>query len=185
MKIRHPVFLAEDVAITSFKYGDEAPCTLYVMVGYPASGKTTYARSLDALRVSMDDIWRMMGDEFDVNMIDFYHQYEDLIVHDLLSQQHSVVIDRCNVSADLRRHWVDISRRQGADCVAIVIETDERVYRERNSKRDDPVTDAMYKTYKADWQYPSEQEGFVEVRRIAHVRNQVISEPGKEDLHFS
>lgn len=157
--------LGNDMSVFEIEERPRLPI-LYVMVGYPASGKTTYARTLDALRVSMDDIWRMMSPEFNPDLIDTIHEYEDLMVHDLLARYHDVVIDRCSVSADLRRHWVRIAKRQGADVIAVVMETPIDICRTRDLSRSHGVSDEVFEDYRRDWQYPNEQEGFMEVREV-------------------
>jgi predicted kinase len=137
---------------------------LYVMVGFPGSGKSTLSRTLTAVRVDIDDLARMMFGEdwYTEKRYELIKEYEDLIVSDLLMQEWDVVIDRCNVSAMERRHWTQLAKRMGSEATAIYMHTLWDVCVERRPN----IPELTMKDYKTRFEFPNEQEGFVEVRTV-------------------
>ena len=141
---------------------------LYVMVGYPGSGKSTHSRTLSAVRICIDDLAEMSwgGDWFTQERYDLLSEYEDLIVSDLLMQQYDVVVDRCNVSSFERRHWTNMAERMGSEATAIYI---HELWDTCVGRRP-AISEASMKDYRTRFEFPNEQEGFVEVITIGGKR---------------
>lgn len=134
---------------------------LFVMVGYPGSGKTTHSRTLSAVRVCIDDLAAMSWGEdwYTPERYDLLKEYEDLIVSDLLMRQYDVVVDRCNVTSFERRHWTKIAKRMGSEATAIYIHELWDTCVERRPW----ISEALMQEYRERFEFPNEQEGFVEV----------------------
>jgi len=94
------------------------PPGLWILIGPVGAGKTTFARKLllenqgSMIRVSMDDI---------IQMLTFYKYLEDLKIlyrdHERLSilkglaLGYSVVIDRTNLTREIRKYFIDLAHR--------------------------------------------------------------------------
>lgn len=77
--------------------------TLYVLIGLPASGKTTWAREWvnekpkERVRVNRDDIRRMLGPYWVPQREDLVTDIEDSMITDALSLHFDVVVDSTNL----------------------------------------------------------------------------------------
>lgn len=94
--------------------------TLHLMRGPSASGKTTFAKTLDAVRVSRDEIRRQLtgdpgkfsGDsQFEAKVT----KIETEQVRDLLIARKNVVVDDTNLIDRFARNWLDMAYDYGHD----------------------------------------------------------------------
>jgi F420-dependent oxidoreductase-like protein len=128
--------------------------SLVVLVGPPASGKTTWAarRFGPGVVVSSDDLRGLVGagphdqragkDAFDVL---------DLVVERRLRRGLTTVIDSLGTDAKRRRRWRQAAAAAGAPCVAVVFDVDAATCRARNRGRERPVPSAVMTSMLAGW----------------------------------
>lgn len=128
--------------------------SLVVLVGPPASGKTTWAarRFRPGTVVSSDDLRALVGtgphdqrastDAFDV---------VDLVVERRLRRGLTTVIDSLGTDARRRRRWRGAAARAGVPCVAVVFDVDAATCRARNRGRERPVPSATMTSMLSGW----------------------------------
>jgi len=116
--------------------------SLVVLVGPPASGKSTWAAeqfpagqvvSSDRLRAIVgtgEHDQRASKDAFDVL---------DLVVERRLRRGLTTVVDSLGTDAKRRRRWREAADRAGVPCVAVVFDVDAATCRARNRNRERPV----------------------------------------------
>src|ERR1039458_10550625 len=70
--------------------------TVFIMAGLPASGKSEFARGLDALRFNLDDIRSMLG----ITPETWSREQEDIAINTMLEGMKSAVLAGKDVVAD-------------------------------------------------------------------------------------
>jgi predicted kinase len=128
--------------------------TLVVLVGPPASGKSTWAAeqfrphevvSSDALRAVVGEgehDQRASTDAFDVL---------DLVIERRLRRRLTTVVDSLGTDAKRRRRWVAAAEKAGVPCVAVVFDIEPATARARNKARDRPVPANILSSMLANW----------------------------------
>jgi F420-dependent oxidoreductase-like protein len=128
--------------------------TLVVLVGPPASGKSTWAAeqfrphdvvSSDALRAVVglgEHDQRASTDAFDLL---------DLVIERRLRRRLTTVVDSLGSDAKRRRRWVAAAERAGVPCVAVVFDIEPATARARNKARDRPVPANVLSSMLANW----------------------------------
>src|SRR3990172_7960840 len=112
--------------------------TLFVLVGLPGSGKTTFTKNnlKDTVRVCHDDLVAMLTGEWDVTRTQLYHALEWNLVHTCLSRNQNVVVDRTNLDLKTRARFLNAAYNaetsEPVHKVAIIFETPLDVCQERN-----------------------------------------------------
>lgn len=143
---------------------------LYVLVGLPGSGKTTYARKVlgHAIRVSLDDLRLMLhGRTFDAR----YEPAVAVVGHAALSAVLAnagvwgtdVVFDATNLTREWRRRSLQLAASHGVPAVAVYLECPLDVAMARNRRRKRPVPDEVMARFYSQLEPPGESEGFAEV----------------------
>ncbi len=156
---------------------------LLILQGLYASGKTTFAKSLDSdvwFRVNKDDIRNMLGGymanggtdaEGEYSIIGsrerFVEDTERNMVINALNQNKNVVVDDMNLNPAVVRMWVDIAREYGADIEFKKFDVSLADALARNKKRENPVRDEwifrLFRLYEPE-QY---SEYYSDKRKIA------------------
>lgn len=116
--------------------------TLYVLIGLPASGKTTWAqrnfRSLHAVVVCSDDIRRdFQADGRDTLNTDLVFAEMERRARSLLHADQSVVLDATHFSRTYRRYAVQLANETRARRVAVWFDLPLSVCLDRNARRGD------------------------------------------------
>ena len=145
------------------------------MVGVPASGKTTVARTLypKALRISLDDL-RMMfsGSAFDTRVEPAVGAAAEALKLSLATfaatNRVDLLFDATHVSRKRRAGLIATARRHGLSPVAVFLTLPISVALARNQHRQFPVPDPVIRRFGRLLEPPSVDEGFDEVIVIAN-----------------
>lgn len=146
------------------------PPTLYVMIGVPGSGKTTYARTHlpNAIRISLDDLRLMMsGETYQERLEPAISIAAGALVQSLLPycalRAWDVVFDATDVTRARRAPLVAAARAFGFRPVAIYIATALGLAHIRNRQRPFPVPGEVIGSFAHRLEPPTVEEGFDEV----------------------
>jgi len=116
--------------------------SLVVLVGPPASGKSTWAAThlRDDVIVSSDRLRAMVGEgEHDQRAGNDAFDVLELVVERRLKRGLLTVVDTLGTDARRRQRWIGLARQHGLRAVAVVFDTPERECRARNKARAEPV----------------------------------------------
>ncbi len=106
---------------------------LTVLAGLPGSGKSTWATAqaltTGAAVVTVDDI--RVGNADPASTINRARRRAAAT----LSAGADLIVDSCNVHAQVRRSWLNVGRAAGARCVLLFIDTPVALCRSRNQQR--------------------------------------------------
>lgn len=143
---------------------------LYVMVGPPGSGKSSYIRKYlpEALRLSLDDLRLMLsGRPFDLRYERMVSVMGDALLRVTLSRlnewRRDCVYDATNVSRERRSPILALAREFDLPAVAVFTDTPMEVALARNRRRRRKVPEEVVERFYRLLEPPSADEGFDEV----------------------
>jgi predicted kinase len=146
------------------------PTTLYVLVGLPGSGKTTYARQAlpRCLRVSLDDLRMMLsGQYFDARLEPLVADIGALALDSALAWAKQggldVVFDATNVTRGLRARSLAQAAKHAVRPVAVWLRCCPEDARARNRARKRVVPEEAMNRFVAAFEPPTTAEGFDQV----------------------
>jgi len=149
---------------------------LYMMVGLPGSGKSTYAKEVmmnlipSCAYVSRDEVrYEMIDDQkhyFDRES-DVYREYCNRIEMHLLRGE-NVIADATHLNIGSRKKLMNTLKTKPDHYIAMVMQTPFEICMERNSKREGIIhvpEQTMYKM-KHSYHVPKQTEGFSQINFI-------------------
>jgi len=142
--------------------------TLYLTVGLPGSGKSTYAKKFivekDIQYLSSDELRAVYGkDETDQSVTSIVFDHIKRKVDEFLKDGKNVLVDATSVNRKERSDYINTAKKYGSKVVALVFKMDRQGLIDRNKKRGEQggrevptfVIDKMLNKYED----PSHSEG--------------------------
>ena len=142
--------------------------TLYITVGLPGSGKSTYAKNFikdkEIEYLSSDSLRAVYGkSEEDQSVTSFVFGHIKKKVDEFLKDGKNVLVDATSVNRKERSDYIKTAKKYGAKVVAIVFKMDRQGLIERNKKRGEQggrvVPDWVIDKMLAKYEEPSYDEG--------------------------
>lgn len=159
---------------------------LYMMIGLPASGKSTIAKEISksegAIIVSSDEIRKEFGDINDQSQN--VKVFEEVISRAkfYLANQYDVIIDATNINYKKRRHLLNsIDSLHTKERIAILVATPYEECLERNQLRERKVPEEVIKRMYYNFYIPQYYEGFDDIQ-IRYNSNYSFSLDELEDI---
>ena len=114
--------------------------TLYITVGLPGSGKSTYVKNFikdkEIEYISSDSLRAVYGkDETDQTVTHQVFGHIKRKVDEFLKDGKNVLVDATSVNRKERSDYINTAKKYGAKVVAIVFKMDRQGLIERNKKR--------------------------------------------------
>jgi predicted kinase len=114
--------------------------TLYIAVGLPGSGKSTYAKNFikgkDIEYLSSDELRAVYGkDETDQSVTPIVFGHIKRKVDEFLKDGKNVLVDATSVNRRERSDYINSAKKYGAKVVALVFKMDRNGLIARNKKR--------------------------------------------------
>ena len=114
--------------------------TLYITVGLPGSGKSTYAKEFikgkEIEYLSSDSLRAVYGkDETDQSVTSIVFGHIKRKVDEFLKDGKNVMVDATSVNRKERSDYISTAKKYGAKVVAIVFKMDRQGLIDRNKKR--------------------------------------------------
>ena len=142
--------------------------TLYITVGLPGSGKSTYVKNFikdkDIEYLSSDSLRAVYGkSEEDQTVTPLVFGHIKRKVDEFLKDGKNVLVDATSVNRKERSDYINTAKKYGAKVVAIVFKMDRQGLIDRNKKRGEEggrvVPDWVIDKMLAKFEEPSYSEG--------------------------
>lgn len=147
---------------------------LYITVGIPGSGKSTYSKKfvessdIEIKYLSSDILRKKFGTgEEDQSVTPLVFSHIKTKTKQYLSNKKSVLIDSTAITPKNRKDFIDIGKQYpDVEIIALVFQISLSIAKQRNNSRErvvpEYVIDKMYKQFK----FPSKSEGFDLIQKI-------------------
>jgi len=145
---------------------------LYITVGLPGSGKSTYAKNFingkDIEYLSSDELRAVFGkDETDQTVTSTVFGHIKKKVDEFLKNDKNVLVDATNVNRRDRSDYINTAKKYGVKVVVFVFKMDRNGLIARNQKRGQEggrvVPDWVIDKMLAKYEEPSTNEGIDEI----------------------
>ena len=146
--------------------------TIYIAVGLPGSGKSTYAKNFikdkNIEYLSSDELRAVFGkNEEDQTVTPLVFGHIKRKVDEFLKDGKNVLVDATSVNRRERADYINTAKKYGAKVIALVFKMDRQGLIDRNKKRGEQggrvVPDFVIDKMLAKYEEPSTSEGIDEV----------------------
>ena len=146
--------------------------TIYIAVGLPGSGKSTYAKNFikdkNIEYLSSDELRAVYGkDETDQSVTSIVFGHIKRKVDEFLKDGKNVLVDATSVNRRERSDYINTAKKYGAKVIALVFKMDRQGLIDRNKKRGEQggrvVPDWVIDKMLSKYEEPSTSEGIDEV----------------------
>jgi hypothetical protein len=144
--------------------------TCYILVGMPASGKSTWIRSNNySCVLSTDNVIEEVASQFGFtynevfkDLINFAEKVMWLDACDAIQEYRTVYVDRTNLTAKSRKRFIDFFKQDGYTVEAIVFPMpDETEWRRRlDSRQGKTIPENVLNGMRNSYEMPLPSEGF-------------------------
>ena len=135
---------------------------LAIMIGLPASGKTTFCKKLKQegwVIVSPDEIrLTLHGKPFDKEYEDQVWSIARVMAEILLSQGQKVCIDATNINRKSRKPWAEMAKKHLIPLKMFAMETPYETCLKFDSKRKNPLGEDIIKKFHERFEQFEEEE---------------------------
>jgi len=114
---------------TAFRLNEAIEKKLYIMVGIPGSGKSTFIKTLNNPIVCSADHWFEKSGEykFDPSQLHAAHRAAQNKCQDsMLQSKPIIVVDNTNLTDSERKPYEDLAGKNGYDIIYVVFEPDKK-----------------------------------------------------------
>ena len=135
---------------------------ILVLVGLPASGKSTWARENEVPAISSDAMRELLADDVTNQAIhrDVFKHVRAVLRTRLAIGRPKTAVDATNLTFKERRPYIEIARRAGARIEAVYFDIPIEECLKRNRGRARVVPDEAIRAMAGKMQLPSIVEGF-------------------------
>ena len=157
---------------------------LYVLVGLPASGKSTYAKeklkSEETIVLSSDELRKeLLGNESDQTNNEIVFRTLYARAREYLQNGKNVVIDATNINIKARRGLLSNFAKMPIERIAIVFAAPFEICIERDKSRERTVGEEVIKKFLYRFEIPMEYEGFdkivIENRQEGYISKDMLN----------
>jgi predicted kinase len=139
-----------------------------VLVGLPASGKSTWVAQQGGVAISSDELRRWLRDDV---MDQTIHGLVFRLMRDFVRMRISLgapvtYVDATNITPKHRRPFIKIAQHMGCLCEAVYFDLPIDECLRRNEARDRRVPEQAIRAMAERLQAPTEAEGFAKIARI-------------------
>ena len=149
--------------------------TLYITVGCPASGKSTYVKNYvddnkqNGMYLSSDELRAKFGSgESDQTCTNQVFSYIKQKISEILQDKNDgyLIIDATSINKKNRREYIELAKKNKSKIVAWVFERNRDILIDRNKNRDRVVPVWVIDRMLSQYEKPSIDEGFDEIIEI-------------------
>lgn len=141
---------------------------IVLLVGLPASGKSTWVEDQGGVAISSDELRRWLRDDPTDQSIHglVFRLMRDFVRHRIALGLPVTYVDATNLTRKHRRPFLKIAEHSGCTCEAVFFDTPLEECLRRNQSRQRQVPEDAIRAMAARLQPPTPSEGFAAVRLI-------------------